>query len=201
MRNSRLFAALAAGISSYGLLLACGGPPKLPPGPPPEYEEPQVAASAPTLAASGAAGAGTAASPEGLFTGPAATGAGAKAKPPTPDEIALIAKRAGESQPKLVACYDEELRAKRKTEGKMMLRFVVQSDGTVKEAGPEGETAMGPELVACIVSAIKAVKFDPRTTGDATVMLPLTFTHAAPKDDAGAPADASADAAKGKKKK
>lgn len=205
MRNQRLFALFTVPLLGAGALFACGGSPKLPPGPGPEYEEPAVSASAPTVSPT-AAGA-----PEGASSGGApgpvgpngpgpATGNG---KPPTPDEVALIAKRAGEAQPKFVSCYDAELRAKRKAEGKMLLRFVVASDGTVKDAGPEGETAMGPELVACIVSTIKTVKFEPRATGDATVMLPLTFVHAAAKtEDAGAGDAAPADAgAKGKKKK
>ncbi len=207
MRNHRLFALFTVPLLGACALvaLACGGSPKLPAGPGPEYEEPAASASAPTVSPS----AGGAAGAEGNSSGSLApSGAGnapasANGKPPTPDEVALIAKRAGEAQPKFVGCYDAELRAKRKAEGKMLLRFVVASDGAVKDAGPEGETAMGPELVACIVSTIKAVKFEPRATGDATVMLPLTFVHAAAKtEDAGAGDASPADAAPtGKKKK
>lgn len=204
MRNLRIVALGIGPVVTFAALLACGGSPKLPPGPGPEYEEPPVASAAPTVSASAASppeGASSGGGGAGAPNGPPAGGGG---KPPTPDEVALIAKRAGEAQPKFVGCYDAELRAKRKAEGKMLLRFVVGSDGAVKDAGPEGETAMGPELVACIVSTIKGVKFEPRTTGDATVMLPLTFVHAAAKtEDAGAGDAAAATdaAAKGKKKK
>lgn len=207
MRNTRVLALAIGPTLTISALFACGGSPKLPAGPGPEYEEPAVTASAPTVSPSAPTATGPTGASDGTSsgsltapTGPAATGNG---KPPTPDEVALIAKRAGEAQPKFVSCYDAELRAKRKAEGKMLLRFVVASDGTVKDAGPEGETAMGAELVACIVSTIKTVKFEPRATGDATVMLPLTFVHAAAKtEDAGAGDATAADAApKGKKKK
>ncbi|NOU34688.1 MAG: hypothetical protein HOO96_42905, partial [Polyangiaceae bacterium] len=65
MRNTRVLALAMGPILTISALLACGGSPKLPAGPGPEYEEPAVTASAPTVSPSGPTATGPTASADG----------------------------------------------------------------------------------------------------------------------------------------
>jgi TonB family protein len=75
-------------------------------------------------------------------------------------------------------CFDESLKTHPGLEGKFMLHFMVNPDGTVKsaEADPTRSTIHAADMEACASRAVRALRFPPSRKGmESTIDYPFDF--------------------------
>lgn len=72
-------------------------------------------------------------------------------------------------------CYEEQIKAKPKLAGKIVVQFIIESSGSVSSSKTQ-ETTMNDELTeACINHVFQKMKFPPTGGGIVEVAYPLTF--------------------------
>lgn len=73
------------------------------------------------------------------------------------------------------ACYDG---AKSKSDGMVVLEFVVGGDGKVTKSGVKSSSLKKPEIESCLLKIIQGTRFPvPQGTKSVTVTYPFKFTQ------------------------
>jgi len=143
------------------------------------------------LAGRGGSGAGEAVGIEGLrgVEGPASVDTGARGKEkrvkgivkseaPSVDgsiDAGVIARELRRRMGAIRACYERELKRNPRLGGKIVLRFVIGTNGAVREAEIESNT-MGDDAVGeCIVLNVKRFRFPVPEGGSVEVSYPFVF--------------------------
>src|SRR5205823_1576329 len=91
---------------------------------------------------------------------------------------ALVARvmRANAKTPR--RCYEDGLAKNPSLAGRVVVRFVIQTNGTVSKAEIDpSSTLANAAVTTCILAGVKAIRFPTRTSGDAvTVSFPLVYS-------------------------
>jgi hypothetical protein len=74
------------------------------------------------------------------------------------------------------ACYERGLKANPKLSGKITVRFVIALDGGVASAESKDADMPDPEVVHCVVSAMKSLVFPQPEGGVVNVVYPIVFS-------------------------
>lgn len=78
------------------------------------------------------------------------------------------------------ACYSAALARDAKTQGRIVSKFTIEEDGSVKQACDNGSTVGDPVLVECVLKVMTTVEFDAYSIGDpcpaVTLMYPIQFS-------------------------
>jgi tetratricopeptide (TPR) repeat protein len=74
------------------------------------------------------------------------------------------------------ACYENGLRERPGLSGRLLVKFVIQPDGSIAGVGTAGADEVGAGVAACVVRAFQALTFPAPEGGHVTVTYPLTFT-------------------------
>jgi hypothetical protein len=73
-------------------------------------------------------------------------------------------------------CYTSSLATNPDLAGKVKIELVLGRDGAVRRARDVGSTLPDPTVIACILSTLARIQFEPFASGDeAVVVLPFTF--------------------------
>jgi hypothetical protein len=114
--------------------------------------------------------------------------AGARPAKKTSEEAKAVPK-AGKLAPEIVqrviraaygrmrACYEDGLKRSPNLGGRVTVRFVIDTDGSVRDAAPICTSLADPAAVGCVVERYGQLKF-PKPSGDGivTVVYPIMFT-------------------------
>lgn len=94
----------------------------------------------------------------------------------------LIANAARPVHPKIEACYNEGLVRTPGLSGRVVVLLGIAADGTVQKAEDFGSTMPDPQVVACVIAALRSVKYPahPRAY-EAGLPFTLVPTGAPPK--------------------
>src|SRR5690242_8159904 len=155
-------------LSSFA---ACGG--SQPPASAPS--EPAAAASSDTSSPPTAA----ASAPSPASSSPSLAAAPTATAPPTPDRgMDDVRAVVAGNRDAFRACYDRSLKTHPGIQGRFMMKFVVNPDGSVKSA--EADVAKSEihasDLESCAVGVLKGLKFPPSKKGmESTVNYPFDF--------------------------
>jgi hypothetical protein len=76
------------------------------------------------------------------------------------------------------ACYEEGLHRKPDLAGRVAIRFVIQTDGSVREVSPNCIGLPDPTVVRCIVERFRKIQFPSPSGGPLAVLYPIIFTTA-----------------------
>jgi hypothetical protein len=76
---------------------------------------------------------------------------------------------------KLIACYLPGKKRDPKLRGKVIVKFTVNTNGSVKPAANEGSTLEDEDVIACVVRTVKTMHFQKPIEGSVTVVYPLIF--------------------------
>jgi len=91
-----------------------------------------------------------------------------------PEEIQKVVRA---NFDKLRGCYDEALKKDAKLAGKLVIKFVIKTDGTTEGvAKDEGTTIADAAMVECSLSAIKGIQFPRPEGGIVTVVYPIEYS-------------------------
>ena len=91
---------------------------------------------------------------------------------------AVIQKIVRENFPNYRHCYEDGLRRDLTLSGKIMVRFVIARDGSVRDVWQgDGSTMLDPEVTRCVVEAFKPLHFPAPEGGIVTVVYPIMFTQ------------------------
>ena len=93
-------------------------------------------------------------------------------------------------------CYERELAKSPNLQGKVVIRFVINREGSVTTTQDAGSTMPNASVVACVQRTFASMQFPkPAGAGVVVVTYPLVFRSTDPATpDAGTPVDAAADA-------
>ena len=72
-------------------------------------------------------------------------------------------------------CYEDGLAARASLAGRVATRFVVERDGTVSSVTDAGSTLPDPNVLACIFTAFRGMRFGDPRGGKVTVVYPIQF--------------------------
>jgi hypothetical protein len=78
-------------------------------------------------------------------------------------------------------CYEEGRRRDAKLHGRVVTRFVIVADGTVKETEDHGSNLPDAAVIACVGAAIKELKFPEPEGGQLAVVYPINFELPTPQ--------------------
>jgi hypothetical protein len=78
-------------------------------------------------------------------------------------------------------CYEQGLARNRSLTGRVTVRFVIGSDGSVKTTSDGGSDLPDPDVIQCVFDAFRALKFPKPEGGIVTVVYPIQL---APSDSA-----------------
>ncbi|MFW5740521.1 MAG: AgmX/PglI C-terminal domain-containing protein [Myxococcota bacterium] len=70
-------------------------------------------------------------------------------------------------------CYREGVKRNKKLEGRLFVRFIIDSEGKVKEARHEASTLDDEQVLSCIVDAFLKMTFPKPAHGEVIVLYPL----------------------------
>jgi TonB family protein len=74
------------------------------------------------------------------------------------------------------ACYEKELRRNPTLQGKITVEFTIEQSGTISKANATANTMNDPAVAACIVDALKRIRFNPGPEGGSvTYSYPFVF--------------------------
>jgi outer membrane biosynthesis protein TonB len=76
---------------------------------------------------------------------------------------------------KLIACYLPGKARDPKLRGKVIVKFTINSNGSVKPAASEGSTLQDDDVIACVIRTVKTMHFTKPLEGSVTVIYPLIF--------------------------
>ena len=92
-------------------------------------------------------------------------------------EVKTILAIVRSSFPSFTKCYAAGLERDPKLEGRLATRFVIQSDGMVKEAKEDSSSSFpNPAVAACIVERFKELRFPTFDHGIVTVVFPIRLS-------------------------
>lgn len=82
---------------------------------------------------------------------------------------------------RLKYCYEKQLSVNPKLEGRVLVKFVIDSTGKVSTATDSGSAMPDTEVVSCVVRAFLTFKFPAPAGGDTvSVVYPITFARGQP---------------------
>jgi hypothetical protein len=81
-------------------------------------------------------------------------------------------------------CYEAGLARNPNLAGRVVVRFVIERDGSVQQAENGGGDMPDPEVIKCLVAEYKRLKFPSPEGGIVTVVYPIMFS---PGDDTSTP--------------
>jgi hypothetical protein len=97
--------------------------------------------------------------------------------PPLPNGKTIINNGIARGREALKKCYETALKRNSELEGKLVVQFTIQPDGTATEAKKRGATFEEPALEKCILRVFSGLKFPkPRSGGLTVVTYPLLFS-------------------------
>jgi hypothetical protein len=73
-------------------------------------------------------------------------------------------------------CYEDGLKSDPSQSGTLVLRIKVAPDGRVESVDAEGITGLSEQVVSCIVTVAKRVRFDAPGGNGATITVPFRFS-------------------------
>jgi hypothetical protein len=79
------------------------------------------------------------------------------------------------AKPKLIACYLPGKAQDPKLRGKVIVKFTVNANGSVKPVANEGSTLQDEGVIACVVRTVGTMHFTKPLEGSVTVVYPLIF--------------------------
>ena len=88
---------------------------------------------------------------------------------------AIIRRYIRRNMQKIGYCYEREVLSRPALAGGLTVKFLIDSDGTVKSATATG---VSPEVASCVASVIKAIEF-PRSDGKGAVQVTYPFMFSA----------------------
>ncbi len=118
-------------------------------------------------------------------SGAASPAAGSPTEPPARIPAATIQGIVRRNFGRFRACYQEALRQRPATKGRVLVEFDIAADGTVALARAKQSDVDHPPFVACVVRAVEELSFPAPPGGLATVRYPFVFARA---DASGPPA-------------
>jgi outer membrane biosynthesis protein TonB len=127
----------------------------------PDDATPPVAAAMPDASAPDA-------SPPAATTAPDMTSA--PAYPP-----AALHDTFSKAEAKLVACYLPGKKRDPKLRGKVIVKLTINGDGSAHQVVNEQSTLLDPEVIACVIRTVKALRFTKPVEGSVTVIYPFIF--------------------------
>jgi TonB family protein len=74
------------------------------------------------------------------------------------------------------ACYEAGLAKQSDLEGRVIVRFVIERDGSVSDVRDERSTIPDPDVVACVIGSFGKLKFPEPDGGFVTVVYPIMFS-------------------------
>lgn len=74
------------------------------------------------------------------------------------------------------ACYDAQLKGNPSLKGRLMVRFVIGTDGRVQKSEVSSSTLSAPAVEGCVAKAVGAIVFPKPTGGSVVVNYPLVFS-------------------------
>jgi TonB family protein len=74
------------------------------------------------------------------------------------------------------ACYERGLVHNPNLRGRVVVRFVINRDGSVRTAEDAGSDLPDPEVVACVLRAYRSFQFPASEWGIVTVTYPIVFS-------------------------
>lgn len=74
------------------------------------------------------------------------------------------------------ACYERGLAADPNLAGRVKVRFVIRTDGSVADVTDAGSDLPNRTVVACVLRAFESIRFPSPEGGSVTVIYPLAFT-------------------------
>lgn len=78
----------------------------------------------------------------------------------------------------LRACYEQGLGRNRDLAGRVLTTFIIDRDGTVREARDAGSDLPDATVVACVVAGFRPMRFPAPDGGIVTVQYPIIFRPA-----------------------
>jgi len=96
--------------------------------------------------------------------------------PPSPSYAELIRAAVRAEGRTLRRCYRDMLKKDPSHYGTMTVRFVVQADGSARDAVVDFSTLPSPALEACVLEVFNRVTFPPAPQPEFTVRYPFVFT-------------------------
>ncbi len=75
----------------------------------------------------------------------------------------------------LRACYEPEVNRKPELRGNVVVRFVVDSSGSVSEAGIASTTLRDDAVEDCVTRVFRSMRFPPQHDGKRRIVFPLHF--------------------------
>jgi hypothetical protein len=73
-------------------------------------------------------------------------------------------------------CYEQGLTRNPSLEGRVAVKFVIGTSGATASAADAGSTIPDPQMIQCVVSAFKALKFPSPPGGTVAVTFPILFS-------------------------
>jgi hypothetical protein len=70
-------------------------------------------------------------------------------------------------------CYAQGLRASTNLMGRVAIKFVIDTDGSVTSAADEGSELPDPKVIQCVVDAFKTLRFPKPEHGTVVVVYPI----------------------------
>jgi hypothetical protein len=90
-----------------------------------------------------------------------------------PDRIQAVVRR---NYGRFRMCYELGLHGCPNLEGRITIRFVIGRDGRVTHVANGGSDVSDPEVVACVLSAVRGIVFPKPQGGPVTVVYPIMFS-------------------------
>jgi hypothetical protein len=72
-------------------------------------------------------------------------------------------------------CYEKGLASNSELRGRVTVKFVIDTDGTVAKVADGGSDLPDPNVVSCVVKGFGALRFPPPNGGPVTVVYPIMF--------------------------
>jgi hypothetical protein len=111
--------------------------------------------------------------------------AGPKGSPPGQNvdpelDPAVVAKTVKANLGPVHRCYDDEVAKNPNLNGKLIVRWKIERDGTTKDVSAETDTVADPTLTGCVLDLVRTWRFPPPAGGTITVSFPFVFQPAGP---------------------
>lgn len=106
----------------------------------------------------------------------------AKAESPRRTHTAEIRSKMVANMKGFKSCYEKALRQQPNLAGKVVLKWTISEDGTVKAAEVKESELKTPTAESCLIEKLQAIKFLPPDAGvESDVTYPLIFRPQKPK--------------------
>jgi TonB family protein len=88
----------------------------------------------------------------------------------------IIQRIVAQNRPAFRRCYEDGLTRNPNLSGKVVVTFVIGTDGNVTSASDGGSTMPDPAVTQCILKRAKTMSFPAPEGGIVTVTIPLMFS-------------------------